>query len=232
MPRNRPLMTVAPFSAARFRRKESRTSRRSMPMNSSSLSVWPICTSLFVGEIMVILRTRRSTMFGGRSNSSIMQSGMAPPQGLQLSSLRSMRKVSMPARARESAQEAPPGPPPTTATRSFRPSGSLRPAQRMTLASASSRRRTAPGAAGARPPASGGARLRREAATVAAAATAAAAERDQPCRLASAPAAGAPPRSTRPCSAGRKGATASVAAKASEPWAAGANKAEATDDAS
>ena len=38
------------------------TSRRTMPMNSSSLRVCPIWTSLFVGEIMVILRTCRSTM--------------------------------------------------------------------------------------------------------------------------------------------------------------------------
>ena len=50
----------------------------------------------------------------GRSNSSIMQSGMAPPQGLQLSILRSMRKVSIPALASTSAAHAPAGPPPTT----------------------------------------------------------------------------------------------------------------------
>jgi hypothetical protein len=36
-----------------------------------------------------------------------MQMGMAPPHGLQLSSLRSKRKVSMPACARVSAAQAP-----------------------------------------------------------------------------------------------------------------------------
>lgn len=40
-----------------------------------------------------------------------MQTGMAPPQGLQLSSLRSIRKVSTPPLARVSAAQAPDGPP-------------------------------------------------------------------------------------------------------------------------
>merc|ERR1719379_958411 len=52
----------------------------------------------------------------GKSNSSIMHSGMAPPQGLQLSILRSIMKVSMPALAHSSAAQAPAGPPPTIAT--------------------------------------------------------------------------------------------------------------------
>mmetsp|Transcript_45815 Transcript_45815/g.102792 ORF Transcript_45815/g.102792 Transcript_45815/m.102792 type:complete len:203 (+) Transcript_45815:1301-1909(+) len=99
------------------------TSRRTMPMNSSSFRVCPICTSLFVGEIMVILRTCRSTMSVGKLNSSNMQRGMAPPHGLQLSNFLSIKKVSMPACARVSAAHAPPGPPPTTATRSLRPPG-------------------------------------------------------------------------------------------------------------
>eukprot|EP00444_Apocalathium_aciculiferum_P010351 CAMPEP_0183386718 /NCGR_PEP_ID=MMETSP0370-20130417/2632_1 /TAXON_ID=268820 /ORGANISM="Peridinium aciculiferum, Strain PAER-2" /LENGTH=50 /DNA_ID=CAMNT_0025565123 /DNA_START=28 /DNA_END=176 /DNA_ORIENTATION=+ len=47
----------------------------------------------------------------GKSNSASMQRGMAPPHGLQLSSLRSMRYVSMPALASVSAQDAPAGPP-------------------------------------------------------------------------------------------------------------------------
>mmetsp|Transcript_101971 Transcript_101971/g.266150 ORF Transcript_101971/g.266150 Transcript_101971/m.266150 type:complete len:227 (-) Transcript_101971:65-745(-) len=122
-------MRVQPLSFARLRRKSSMTSRRTMPMNSSSFKVWPICTSLFVGEIMVIFLTFLSTMSMGKSNSSSMQRGMAPPHGLQLSSLRSMRYVSMPALASVSAQLAPAGPPPTTATRNLRPSGSVAPAQ-------------------------------------------------------------------------------------------------------
>ena len=155
---------------------------RTMPMNSSSFRVWPIWTSLLVGEIIVIFRTCtldtsgsehlwtnaqnasvcmensetnrikknchvsgkqfrcdfpyfrrcsmykismscgylwqmiaktqlpcalldfwwylmmawRSTMSFGRSNSSIMHRGMAPPHGLQLSIFLSMRKVSTP----------------------------------------------------------------------------------------------------------------------------------------
>ncbi|KAK8652381.1 hypothetical protein V6N13_061400 [Hibiscus sabdariffa] len=52
----------------------------------------------------------------GRSNSPTMQSGMAPPHGLQLSSLRSIRNVSMPPFARVSAAAPPAGPPPMTAT--------------------------------------------------------------------------------------------------------------------
>mmetsp|Transcript_39320 Transcript_39320/g.90869 ORF Transcript_39320/g.90869 Transcript_39320/m.90869 type:complete len:215 (+) Transcript_39320:1023-1667(+) len=102
------------------------TSRRTMPMNSSSFKVCPICTSLFVGEIMVILRTCRSTMSVGKLNSSNMQRGMAPPHGLQLSNFLSIKKVSIPALAKVSAAHAPPGPPPTTATRSLRPSTGMR----------------------------------------------------------------------------------------------------------
>ena len=49
-----------------------------------------------------------------------MQSGMAPPHGLALSSLRSKRKVSIPfSWAKISAAQAPDGPPPTTATLYF-----------------------------------------------------------------------------------------------------------------
>lgn len=54
-------------------------------------------------------------------NSSSMQRGIAPPQGLEVDGLRSKRKVSMPAEARASAAEDPAGPPPITAARSFRP---------------------------------------------------------------------------------------------------------------
>lgn len=61
-------------------------------------------------------------MSSGRSNSPTMQRGMAPPHGLQLSILRSMRKVSTPPFARVSAAAPPAGPPPMTATRRLRPS--------------------------------------------------------------------------------------------------------------
>lgn len=54
-------------------------------------------------------------------NSSSMQRGMAPPQGLEEAGLRSKRKVSMPPAARVSAAEDPAGPPPMTAARSLRP---------------------------------------------------------------------------------------------------------------
>ncbi|KAJ9178470.1 hypothetical protein P3X46_010349 [Hevea brasiliensis] len=50
---------------------------------------------------------------------------MAPPQGLAVEVLRSKRKVSIPPEVRASAAEEPAGPPPTTATRSFRPESSL-----------------------------------------------------------------------------------------------------------
>ena len=59
--------------------------------------------------------------------------GIAPPQGLQLSIFRSMRKVSIPSLANWSAALAPAGPPPTTATLSLRPSGKVTPAQTTTL---------------------------------------------------------------------------------------------------
>lgn len=77
----RPLTILAPFSAARLRRKSSNTSRRHMPMYSVSDSVLPTSTSRFEGEIIFILVTLRSMMLWGRSNSSTMHSGMAPPQG-------------------------------------------------------------------------------------------------------------------------------------------------------
>jgi len=54
-----------------------------------------------------------------------MHSGMAPPQGLQLSIFRSISTVSTPPFARASAAAPPAGPPPTTATRSRRPFGSF-----------------------------------------------------------------------------------------------------------
>jgi hypothetical protein len=45
-----------------------------------------------------------------------MHMGIAPPQGLALSNLRSNKKVSIPAFANVSAAEEPAGPDPTTAT--------------------------------------------------------------------------------------------------------------------
>lgn len=66
--------------------------------------------------------TRRSMSSRGMLNSSSMQSGMAPPQGLATEGgLRSKRKVSTPPAARASAAEEPAGPPPITAARSLRP---------------------------------------------------------------------------------------------------------------
>ena len=58
----------------------------------------------------------------GKSNSPTIHRGIAPPHGLQLSILRSTRKVSQPPLAKVSAAHAPAGPPPMTATRSLRPS--------------------------------------------------------------------------------------------------------------
>lgn len=54
-------------------------------------------------------------------NSSIIQSGIAPPHGLAVEGLRSKRKVSTPPAANASAAEEPAGPPPITAARSLRP---------------------------------------------------------------------------------------------------------------
>lgn len=66
------------------------------------------------------VHTLRSTTLSGRLNSPTMQSGMAPPHGLALSSLRSKRTVSIPfSWAKISAAQAPDGPPPTTATLYF-----------------------------------------------------------------------------------------------------------------
>ena len=77
-------------------------------------------TSTLEGEIIFILRTLRSMISDGRSNSSTMHRGMAPPQGLALSNLRSMMYVSMfGSLAQTSAAHAPLGPPPITATRYF-----------------------------------------------------------------------------------------------------------------
>merc|ERR1719498_1732188 len=77
--------------------------------------------SLFLGDIMVILRTLRSIMSSGSWNSSTMHKGIAPPHGLQLSILRSMMIVSMlGSSANISAADAPEGPPPITATRYLR----------------------------------------------------------------------------------------------------------------
>ena len=58
-----------------------RTSRRHMPMYSVSLRVLPTSTSRLEGEIIFIFVTLRSMMSAGRSNSSTMHSGMAPPHG-------------------------------------------------------------------------------------------------------------------------------------------------------
>mmetsp|Transcript_4970 Transcript_4970/g.18631 ORF Transcript_4970/g.18631 Transcript_4970/m.18631 type:complete len:305 (+) Transcript_4970:1084-1998(+) len=121
----RPLTRLVPRDLARLRRKSSMTSRRHMPMYSLSLRVWPTSTARLEGEIIFILVTLRSMISSGRSNSPTMHRGMAPPQGLQLSILRSMRKVSQPPLARVSAAQAPAGPPPMTATRSLRPSRDL-----------------------------------------------------------------------------------------------------------
>jgi hypothetical protein len=64
--------------------------------------------------------TLRSTTVSGRLNSPTMQSGIAPPHGLALSSLRSKKTVSIPfSWAKISAAQAPDGPPPTTATLYF-----------------------------------------------------------------------------------------------------------------
>lgn len=60
-------------------------------------------------------------MSSGRSNSPTMHSGIAPPHGLQLSILRSIRNVSIPPLASVSAAAPPAGPPPITATRRLRP---------------------------------------------------------------------------------------------------------------
>lgn len=59
------------------------TSRRHMPIHSRSESVLPTSTSRLDGEIIFILVTRRSTISMGKSNSSTMHSGMAPPQGCE-----------------------------------------------------------------------------------------------------------------------------------------------------
>ncbi|KAI3766845.1 hypothetical protein L2E82_16920 [Cichorium intybus] len=85
------------------------------------VSVLPMVTTRFDGEMIFSLVTRRSIISNGKSNSLTMQSGVDPPQGLALSILRSMRKVSIPPLARVSAAAPPAGPPPTTATRRFRP---------------------------------------------------------------------------------------------------------------
>ena len=50
-------------------------------MYSVWLRVLPTSTSRLEGEIIFILVTFRSMMSAGRSNSSTMQRGMAPPQG-------------------------------------------------------------------------------------------------------------------------------------------------------
>ena len=67
-----------------------------------------------------IIRTLRSTVLSGISNSPIIQRGIAPPQGLALSIFLSKRTVSIPfSWAKISAAHAPDGPPPTTATLYF-----------------------------------------------------------------------------------------------------------------
>eukprot|EP00457_Paulinella_chromatophora_P004256 gb/GEZN01004267.1/.p3 GENE.gb/GEZN01004267.1/~~gb/GEZN01004267.1/.p3 ORF type:complete len:131 (+),score=2.59 gb/GEZN01004267.1/:863-1255(+) len=89
-----------------------------MPIYSSVFSN-RISTSRLEGDIIFILRTLRSMIDSGKSNSSTMQRGIAPPQGLALSSLRSNNQVWIPALARTSAAQEPLGPPPTTATRNI-----------------------------------------------------------------------------------------------------------------
>ena len=65
-------------------------------------------------------RTLRSTTVSGKSNSPIIQSGMAPPHGFALSIFRSKKTVSIFfSWAKISAAQAPEGPPPTTATLYF-----------------------------------------------------------------------------------------------------------------
>ena len=117
----RAVIAVAPADSARRRRNESRTSRRSMAMYSLGLRVLPKSTVRLGGEMIFMRVTLRSTSSGGMENSSSMQRGMAPPQGLEEAGLRSKRKVSMPPAARVSAAEDPAGPPPMTAARSLRP---------------------------------------------------------------------------------------------------------------
>mmetsp|Transcript_44723 Transcript_44723/g.87695 ORF Transcript_44723/g.87695 Transcript_44723/m.87695 type:complete len:208 (-) Transcript_44723:137-760(-) len=116
----RPLTMVAPYPIARSRMYRSRTSRRHIPMYSSGFRVSPMSTSTPVGLISFILRTFLSTTVSGKSNSPTIHSGIAPPHGLALSSLRSNSTVStFFSWAKISAAQAPEGPPPTTATRYF-----------------------------------------------------------------------------------------------------------------
>ncbi|GER45344.1 ATP phosphoribosyltransferase [Striga asiatica] len=74
-----------------------------MEMNSWGLSVLP----------------KSTVRFEGIENSSSMQRGIAPPQGLAASGLRSNKYVSMPPEARDWAAEDPAGPPPMTAARNL-----------------------------------------------------------------------------------------------------------------
>mmetsp|Transcript_26302 Transcript_26302/g.36661 ORF Transcript_26302/g.36661 Transcript_26302/m.36661 type:complete len:205 (-) Transcript_26302:154-768(-) len=114
---------MAPRSTERLRMNPSRTSRRVIPMYSLGFKVWPMSTTRFEGEIIFILRTLRSMISSGRSNSSTMQRGIAPPQGLTLSILRSKMKVSSSLSfANTSAAAAPDGPPPMTPIRYLDPS--------------------------------------------------------------------------------------------------------------
>ncbi|KAG6545366.1 hypothetical protein Mapa_013215 [Marchantia paleacea] len=96
-----------------------------MPMYSFSFNVLPTSTATLEGDIIFILVTLRSIMSSGKLNSPIMHRGIAPPQGLALSSFLSNMKVSIPPWARVSAAHPPAGPPPTTATRNFLPSKAL-----------------------------------------------------------------------------------------------------------
>ncbi len=65
-------------------------------------------------------RTFRSTTDSGKSNSPIMQSGIAPPHGFALSIFLSKNTVSIFfSWAKISEAQAPDGPPPTTATLYF-----------------------------------------------------------------------------------------------------------------
>lgn len=117
----RALSRVVPLDSALDLRYESSTSRRSIDINSLGFKVFPKSTVRLDGEMIFMWVTLRSISSDGMLNSSSIQRGMAPPQGLAASGLRSNKNVSMPPKARASAVEEPAGPPPMTAARSLRP---------------------------------------------------------------------------------------------------------------
>ena len=73
-------------------------------------------TSLFDGDIILMCLTFLSMIDSGRSNSSTMHNGIAPPQGFALSNFLSKSQVLIPALASIYAAHEPLGPPPITAT--------------------------------------------------------------------------------------------------------------------